>query len=135
MPADTTWMPATEIAARIAEGSTSASAVIEATLGRIERLNPALNAFTDVVAARARARAVVIDAQITRGKALGPLAGVPFAVKNLFDIAGLPTRAGSKINRDRPAEARDAVLIERLEAARAVLVGGLDRKAHQHIAG
>ena len=126
MPADTTWMPATEIAARIAEGSTSASAVIEATLGRIERLNPALNAFTDVVAARARARAVVIDAQITRGKALGPLAGVPFAVKNLFDIAGLPTRAGSRINRDLPAAARDAVLIERMEAGGAILVGSLN---------
>ena len=49
---------------------------------------------------------------------LGALAGVPFAVKNLFDIAGLPTRAGSKINRDRPPAARDAVLIERLDSRR-----------------
>src|SRR5262249_4796329 len=56
----------------------------------------------------------------------GPLAGVPFAVKNLFDVAGLTTRAGAKINRDLPAARRDAALIERLEAAGAVLVGALN---------
>ena len=59
-------------------------------------------------------------------KPLPPLAGVPFAVKNLFDIAGLPTLAGSKINRDAPPAARDATLIERLEAAGAILVGALN---------
>ena len=57
---------------------------------------------------------------------VGPLAGVPFAVKNLFDVKGLPTRAGSKINRDRAVASRDATLIERLEAAGAVLVGALN---------
>ena len=51
---------------------------------------------------------------------------MPFAVKNLFDVAGLPTLAGSKINRDLPPAARDAALIERLEAAGAVLVGALN---------
>ena len=76
-----------------------------------------LNAFTDVLAERATARA---------GVAAGPLAGVPFAAKNLFDIAGLPTRAGSSINRDRAPAARDAPLIARLEAAGAVLVGALN---------
>ncbi len=54
------------------------------------------------------------------------LAGVPFAVKNLFDVAGLPTLAGSKINRDLPPATRDAALIERLEAAGAILVGALN---------
>ena len=57
---------------------------------------------------------------------LGPLAGVPFAVKNLFDVAGLPTLAGSKINRELAPATRDATLIERLEAAGAVLVGALN---------
>ena len=61
-----------------------------------------------------------------RGERSPPLAGVPFAVKNLFDIAGLPTLAGSKINRDAPPAARDATLIERLEAAGAILVGALN---------
>jgi aspartyl-tRNA(Asn)/glutamyl-tRNA(Gln) amidotransferase subunit A len=54
------------------------------------------------------------------------LAGVPFAVKNLFDVKGLPTRAGSKINRDLAPSPRDSTLIERLEAAGAVLVGALN---------
>ena len=56
----------------------------------------------------------------------GPLAGVPFAVKNLFDVQGLSTRAGSKINRDLAPSPRDATLIERMEAAGAVLVGALN---------
>ena len=56
----------------------------------------------------------------------GPLAGVPFAVKNLIDIAGLPTVAGSKINRDHPPASADAPLIARLEAAGAILVGALN---------
>lgn len=55
-----------------------------------------------------------------------PARGRTFAVKNLFDIEGLPTRAGSKINRDRAASSRDATLIERLEAVGAVLVGALN---------
>ena len=65
-----------------------------------------LNAFTAVTAERARARAAAIDAARAAGKPVGPLAGVPFAVKNLIDIAGLPTLAGSKINRDTSAGRR-----------------------------
>jgi AtzE family amidohydrolase len=114
---------ATEIAAAVASGRTSASAVIDECLDRIERLNPVLNAFTTVTADRARARAAAIDAE--GGKA-GPLAGVPFAVKNLIDVAGLPTRAGSKINRDHQPATIDAPLVARLEAAGAILVGALN---------
>src|SRR5216684_3616931 len=73
-----------------------------------------------------RASAEAIDAARASGRRLGPLVGVPFAVKNLFDIAGLPTLAGSKINRTRAPAARDAALIERLEANGAVLVGALN---------
>ena len=61
-----------------------------------------------------------------RKEKLGPLAGVPFAVKNLFDISGLATVAGSKINRAYPPAKRDSPLIERLEAAGAILVGALN---------
>jgi aspartyl-tRNA(Asn)/glutamyl-tRNA(Gln) amidotransferase subunit A len=117
---------ALDIARAVREGATTAGAVVEAALGRIAALNPVLNAFTDVTAERARARAAEIDASRAKGEPLGPLAGVPFAVKNLFDIAGLPTRAGSKINRDLPPAVRDSPLIERLEAAGAVLVGALN---------
>ncbi len=116
------WQTATDTAAAIASGATTARAVTEATLARIASRDQVLNAFTDVTATRARARAEAVDA----GTVTGPLAGVPFAVKNLFDVAGLPTRAGSLINRDRPAATRDAVLIERLEAAGAILIGALN---------
>jgi AtzE family amidohydrolase len=120
------WASAAEIAAAVAYGKTSALAVTEAALARIADRNKALNAFTAVTAERARAKARAIDADRAAGRPLGPLAGVPFAVKNLFDVAGLPTLAGSKINRDRPAAAADATLISRLEAAGAVLVGALN---------
>ena len=117
------WDSASEIAEAVKDGRRSALSVTEAALTRIRTLNPTLNAFTDVTADRARARARALDLARSAGKPLGPLAGVPFAVKNLFDIEGLPTRAGSKINRRRKPAVRDATLIERLEAAGAVLVG------------
>ena len=122
---DTGWATAGEIAAAVADGRTSAVAVVETALARVKR-HRVLNAFTAVVAERALARAAAIDKAREAGKPLGPLAGVPFAVKNLFDIAGLPTLAGSKINRKRPPAARDATLITRLEDAGAILVGALN---------
>jgi AtzE family amidohydrolase len=115
-----------EIARAVASGEISALAATEAALAAIKRHNPGLNAFTAVTAERARARAQALDARRAQGRPLGPLAGVPFAAKNLFDIAGLPTLAGSKINRERKPAKRDATLIERLEAAGAVLVGALN---------
>ena len=120
------WRSAADIAASVATGTMTARGVIEATLARIAARDGVLNAFTDVTAARALARADAIDAERVLGKPLGPLAGVPFAVKNLFDVAGLPTRAGSAINRERPAAACDSVLITRLERAGAILVGALN---------
>jgi 1-carboxybiuret hydrolase len=111
-------MNAVEIAAAVGSGRLSATAVVADCLARIERLNPVLNAFTAVLGDRARARAA---AGVT-----GPLAGVPFAVKNLIDVAGLPTLAGSKINRDHAPAVVDAPLVARLEAAGAILVGALN---------
>jgi aspartyl-tRNA(Asn)/glutamyl-tRNA(Gln) amidotransferase subunit A len=117
---------ASEIAKAVNSRKLSALEVAEATLARIQQHDPVLNAFTEVTADRARAKARDVDAAIAAGKNVGPLAGVPFAVKNLFDVKGLPTRAGSKINRDRLPAARDATLIERMESAGAVLVGALN---------
>ncbi|MBR0843627.1 AtzE family amidohydrolase [Bradyrhizobium liaoningense] len=119
-------MTATEIASAVAGGRMSALDATEAALARIKQHDTILNSFTDVTADRARAKARAIDADIAAGKTIGPLAGVPFAVKNLFDVAGLATRAGSRINRDLAPAKRDAALIERLEAAGAVLVGALN---------
>jgi AtzE family amidohydrolase len=112
---------AAAIARAVATGKVKAAAVVDAALARIAAAEPTVNAFTDITADRARKRAAEID----RGHK-GPLAGVPFAVKNLFDIAGLPTRAGSKINAEGPPARRDAALVRKLEAAGAILVGGLN---------
>jgi AtzE family amidohydrolase len=120
------WATATEIAADVHAGTTSATAVIEQTLARIGALNPVLNAFTATTAERALAKAREIDAARGKGNGLGPLAGVPFAVKNLFDVKGLATLAGSKINRAHAPAPADSPLIERLEAAGAILVGALN---------
>jgi 1-carboxybiuret hydrolase len=119
-------LSASEIAQAVAGRKISALSATEAALARIARYNPVLNCFTDVTAERARAKARAVDAAIAAGQKPGPLAGVPFAVKNLFDVQGLATRAGSKINRDLEPSARDATLIERMEAAGAVLVGALN---------
>lgn len=117
---------ASEIVKAVSSRKMSALEVMEQALARIARHDDILNAFTDVTADRARARARAIDVAIEAGRNVGPLAGVPFAVKNLFDVKGLPTRAGSKINRDLAPAGRDATLIERMEAAGAVLVGALN---------
>ncbi|WP_430912345.1 AtzE family amidohydrolase [Methylobacterium sp. sgz302541] len=123
---DITLASAAEIAAAVSSGTVSARTAVSAALDKIARLDPRVNSFTDVVAGRALARAEALDAARGRGEPLGPLAGVPFAAKNLFDVAGLPTRAGARINRERPPSERDATLIARLEAAGAVLVGALN---------
>jgi 1-carboxybiuret hydrolase len=117
---------ASDIANDVRSGKTSASAIVQNALQRIAQLNPALNAFTDVMATRALQRADTIDRSIATGHDPGPLAGVPFAVKNLFDIEGIPTLAGSKINKAHKPAAQDAALVIRLEAEGAILIGGLN---------
>ena len=124
MTADLSSMSAAEIASAVTLGKLSAASMIESALTRIERLNPTLNAFTAVTGGRARAKARAIDALADKSNL--PLAGVPFAVKNLFDVEGLATVAGSKINRAHPPAKKDSPLIERLESAGAVLVGALN---------
>lgn len=123
---DWTAQPAHVIAQAIRSGATSASAVTEAHLAAIAARNADLGAYTDITAERARAKAAAIDASRSRGEALPALAGVPFAVKNLFDVAGLATRAGSKINRGHSPAQTDSPLITRMETAGAVLLGALN---------
>lgn len=115
-----------EIAGEVRAGRVTARAVTEATLSRIQRLDGDINAFTAVTAERALAAAEAVDAEIAAGRAVGRLAGVPFAVKNLFDIQGLQTLAGSKIRRKAAPPSQDATLVQRLTAAGAVLVGALN---------
>ena len=113
-----------DIAGAVRSGRSSARAAVQASLDRIAATEPRVNAFTEVLAERALKRADWVDAHPRRARM--KLAGVPFAVKNLFDVAGLTTLAGSKIERSRPPAARDAALVRRLEAEGAVLVGALN---------
>ncbi len=120
---------AADMAAAVRSGAVSAAALTRASLARIDATEGRVNAFTDITAQRATQTAAALDTRLASGdtsaKAL-PLLGVPFAVKNLFDVAGLTTLAGSKVERGKPPAAKDSPLIVRLEAAGAVLVGALN---------
>lgn len=115
-----------ETAHAVAHGQLGAVEALQASIARIEATEARVNAFTGTRFEAALTQAKRVDAQRARGEALGPLAGVPFAVKNLFDIAGEVTLAGSKVNRTQPPATDDAVLVQRLQAAGAVLVGSLN---------
>ncbi|GET39361.1 AtzE family amidohydrolase [Microseira wollei] len=117
---------ATQIAEVVKGHEVSAQAIVAAALARIADKNQALNCFTAVLSDTAMAEAEKIDLAIASGKNPGPLAGVPFAVKNLFDIAGITTLAGSKINAEKPPASGDATAVARLKQAGAVLVGALN---------
>lgn len=113
-------------AAAVRAGRLTAAAATEQALADIAARDGRTNAFTAVTPERARAEAAAVDAAIAAGRDPGPLAGVPYAVKNLYDLAGLTTLAGSIIERDRPPAARDAFLVRRLHAAGAVCLGALN---------
>ncbi len=114
---------ATGIAAALRAGHTTAAAVVEAALADIAARDAGLNSFTAVTATRARVEAAGVDAALAAGQDPGPLAGVPIAVKNLFDIAGLATRAGSKILRDNPPATADAFAVAQCRKAGAIVIG------------
>ena len=119
-------MDGSAIAAAVRNGEHRAEEVLAACIIRIEATDPQINAFTDRTFERAIREARAVDAKRARGEPLPALAGVPYAVKNLFDIEGLTTRAGSKVLLDEPPAASDAVLVQRLRDAGAVLVGALN---------
>jgi AtzE family amidohydrolase len=114
------------IAAAVRRGEISAVEVTRATFARIEARDPALNCFTAITAERALAQAAAVDAARAARRDPGPLAGVPYAVKNLFDVAGLTTLAGARINSELAPATDDATLVTRLTAAGAILVGALN---------
>ena len=111
------------VADAVRAGALSAVAVTRDRLARIGRANPALNAFTAVLGERALAAAAAVDAAVAAGRDPGPLAGVPFGVKDNYDVAGRVTTAGSIVNAGLAPAARDAVLVERACAAGAILLG------------
>jgi aspartyl-tRNA(Asn)/glutamyl-tRNA(Gln) amidotransferase subunit A len=104
----------------------SALAVANETLHRLAAANPELNAATRLLAERAKTEALAVDAIVASGGDPGPLAGVPYGVKDLFDVAGLPTTAGSLLYADAQPANADATAIDRLRHAGAVLVATLN---------
>jgi AtzE family amidohydrolase len=121
--ADAAAGTAFDLAARVRGAELSAEAVTSAALARIRTHNPTLNCFTTVLYEQALADARRLDARIAAGEDPGPLAGVPVGAKDLFDVEGVVTRAGSKILADGSPASADAVLVRRLKAAGAILLG------------
>ena len=115
-------MTARELTRQIASGETTAVAVCEAHLERIKAIEPKLSAFNTVTAERALDRARALDAQQKAGAPLGPLHGVPVAIKDNICTAGVPTTASSRILRGY-VPPYSATVVSRLEAAGAVMVG------------
>ncbi len=113
-----------ESARGIAEGSLTPTGLVEAALARIEALQPHLHAFIEVTAARARAAAAAAEAELKAGRRRGPLHGIPFGLKDLYDVAGLRTTAHSRVLLDNVA-GTDSDAAERLERAGMVLLGKL----------
>jgi aspartyl-tRNA(Asn)/glutamyl-tRNA(Gln) amidotransferase subunit A len=121
---DLAYMPLAEASRRIAARELSPVELTRALLDRIGRVDPAVNAFLLVAADRALAEAKAAEAEIAQGQWRGPLHGIPYATKDLIDVAGLATTCHSKLRRDHRAAA-DATVIAKLRTAGAVLIGKL----------
>src|SRR5438270_1260379 len=122
MMEDVAFTPAAELAALIARRAVSPVEIVDVVLDRIEKTQPTLNAFVTVCAEEARAAAKEAEAAVMRGDALGPLHGVPFAVKDLVNTAGVRTTFGSWALAENVPRA-DSPSVARLKAAGAILVG------------
>lgn len=119
-------LSAASIAAKIKAGELSALDATKAALARFDAHNPALNAATAILHDRAIARAQELDVRRAAGEDLGPLDGVPFAAKNLWDIQGITTLAGSIIERSKPPATADGFAVAALERAGAICVAALN---------
>ena len=119
---DLCFLPATELALLVRRRAISPVEIVEAYLRRIEERNPVINAYTLVLAERAMDAAREAEAAVLSGRPLGPLHGVPVAIKDLDDFAGAPTSMGSLAVRNR-VPAKSAAAVERLTRAGAIVLG------------
>ncbi|MEU9358413.1 amidase [Streptomyces sp. NPDC048301] len=120
---DLTYASATELVALVKDGALSPRELTDHTLERIAAVDPALNSVVALDPERARAEADALGERLARGTEAGPLAGLPFLVKDLEDAAGYPTSRGTSGFRDAPPAARDSVHVARLRAAGALIIG------------
>jgi len=119
---DLTHLSAVELGGRIAAGEILPSEIMTAAIEKIERLNPTLNAFVALRAEQALEEARALDERISAGERIGPLAGIPIAVKDLEDVGGMVTSCGSTALKDQLAD-RDSVQVARLKRAGAIVIG------------
>lgn len=122
MPLDLPFRSATQLAAAIRARKISSAELLELYLARVATHNPRLNAVIELAVPRARKRARAADAALARGDRIGKLHGVPMTIKESFDVAGLRTSWGDPALKDNVAT-RDALAVERLEAAGAIVFG------------
>ncbi len=120
---DLLFTPATKAAALIRDRKLSPVEYVDAVLKAIERQQPRLNCFREVMAEQAHRDARKAEEAVTRGDKLGPLHGVPVSIKDLLDVEGVPTRHGSAIFADNPPATSDDITVARLKAAGAIIVG------------
>ena len=116
-------MTVVDLAESVRRGERKAVEVLDEALAALGEQNERLNAFVHVDEDIARAAADAVDAAVARGDDPGPLAGVPFGVKDLEDCAGMPTSHGSLLFKGRPPEQHDSVHVGRMRAAGAVPIG------------
>lgn len=116
----------------LSQGEISARDIAQHTLAAIEQHNPAINAWTEVTGQRMLREADQIDHQRQRGETLPPLAGIPYAVKNLFDVAGHSTLAGASLFSERAAAREDAWAVSKLRQSGALLSGMLNMDAYAY---
>jgi Asp-tRNA(Asn)/Glu-tRNA(Gln) amidotransferase A subunit family amidase len=121
----------TECVSLVRRGEVSVLELTERALSALAA-DSAINSFTAVTAERALADAKALDAARARGHPLPALAGVPYAAKNLFDVAGLTTLAGARLLAGNPPARSDANLVRRAGAAGAVLLGTLNMDAYAY---
>jgi aspartyl-tRNA(Asn)/glutamyl-tRNA(Gln) amidotransferase subunit A len=122
---DLHWLGAVEAARAIAAREISPVELMTALLDRVARLDPKLNAFIRIDGEAAMAQAKAAEAEIAAGRPRGPLHGVPVGIKDIIDVAGLPTTCHSKVLEDSAAAAADAVCVSRLRGAGAIVMGKL----------
>ncbi|MCA1241486.1 amidase [Stappia stellulata] len=121
-PADIAFAPVTRLSAWLASGAIDSAGLTEIYLDRIDRIAPMLRCMAAVTADLAREQAAMADARRARGDIPGPLLGVPYVLKDLFDTKGIVTGWGAEPYRDRIPE-EDAALVSRMREAGAVLLG------------
>jgi amidase len=122
MDDDLCFTSAVELARRLRAGELSARELLDAYLDRIHRVNPLLNAIVTLAEEQAAAQAAAADQALARGGPIGPLHGLPIAVKDLVDTAGIRTTYGSPLFADHVPDA-DAPVVTRLKTAGAIIVG------------